>query len=687
MSGITAARSPIEPIEEEKGKRSRRDQETDLDARSSVIDTATDISAAEAVKIIGRVASLLRLFWPRFLCHFTLRLFAQAVPLVLLPWPVKIVIDHVVLRKPIAEATGYPAFMLPLLDALQGATAVEILIWLAIIAGIMVLLIGAFGTSGQERDQTEAGLEEGHDTATKQENLLHGGFSFAGGLYGYLEFQIATRLTQSINHLMRSRLFERIKALPMTTLDDQRIGDSVYRVMYDTPSVNKIFFEIVFTPVLCIVLFTVAVLTMRSAYPNSPEMIYFAGALFPIWLFISFPFSRVIRRRQQASRAAGAVTTSTIEEGMDNVLAVQSLGGNKKEKERFGGDSDESFKRYRGTVLIGVIVANLGGLVSAVVYMAAILFITTGIIDGEMSPGDYGALLYYFGWMRGTAMVLANFWIYLQEHIAGMRRVFALMDLPQEADMGTDVLPPIKEGITFRGAGFVYPDGRRALEGIDLEARVGQIVAFVGPTGSGKTSLAYLIPRFHVATEGEVLIDGHDVRDVTLESLREQVTYVFQETQLFSDPIIDNIRYGKPEASQEEVERVTTIAGIHDFIVSLPEGYQTKLGTTSAKLSVGQKQRISIARGLLRESRILILDEPTSALDPETEKYLVQALHEAAKDRLVIIIAHRLSTIAQADHIVFLEDGHVREQGSPDKLMAVEAGYYRKFVELQTASV
>lgn len=284
-------------------------------------------------------------------------------------------------------------------------------------------------------------------------------------------------------------------------------------------------------------------------------------------------------------------------------------------------------------------------------------------------------------------MVLANFWIYLQEHIAGMRRVFALMDLPQEADMGTDVLPPIKEGITFRGAGFVYPDGRRALEGIDLEARVGQIVAFVGPTGAGKTSLAYLIPRFHVATEGEVLIDGHDVRDVTLESLRDQVTYVFQETQLFSDPIIDNIRYGKPEASQEEVERVTTIAGIHDFIVSLPEGYQTKLGTTSAKLSVGQKQRISIARGLLRESRILILDEPTSALDPETEKYLVQALHEAAKDRLVIIIAHRLSTIAQADHIVFLEDGHVREQGSPDELMAVEAGYYRKFVELQTASV
>lgn len=372
---------------------------------------------------------------------------------------------------------------------------------------------------------------------------------------------------------------------------------------------------------------------------------------------------------------------------MDNVLAVQSLGGNKKEKARFGADSEESFKRYRGTVLIGVIVANLGGLISSVVYVTVIVYITTQVIDAKMSPGDYGALLYYFLWMRGLAMVLAGFWIYLQSHVAGMRRVFALMDLPQEVDMGADTLPLIAEGVSFQNVGLVYPDGRRALGNIDLEARIGQIVAFVGPTGAGKTSLAYLIPRFHVATEGTVLIDGHDVRDLTMESLREQVTYVFQETQLFSDSILDNIRYGKPDADQQEVERVARIAGVHDFIASLPEGYHTKLGTTSAKLSVGQQQRISIARGLLRDSRILILDEPTSALDPETEQYLVQALHEAAKDRLVIIIAHRLSTIAHADQIVFLEDGQVLEQGSGEELMALERGHYRNFVELQTASM
>ena len=247
-------------------------------------------------------------------------------------------------------------------------------------------------------------------------------------------------------------------------------------------------------------------------------------------------------------------------------------------------------------------------------------------------------------------------------------------------------LPPIRDGIKLSNVGLVYPDGRRALDGINLEANVGQIVALVGPTGAGKTSLAYLVPRFHQASEGMITIDGHPVDTLRLESLRDQVTYVFQETQLFSDSIRDNISYGKPNASQEEVEQVARTAGIHDFIQSLPEGYDTTLGgSTSSRLSVGQKQRIAIARGLLRESRILILDEPTSALDPETEQYLVQSLHEAAKDRLVIIIAHRLSTIAHADKIVFMEDGRIREQGSHNELIAL-GGHYKAFVDLQTTS-
>ena len=235
-------------------------------------------------------------------------------------------------------------------------------------------------------------------------------------------------------------------------------------------------------------------------------------------------------------------------------------------------------------------------------------------------------------------------------------------------------------GVEFRDVGLVYPDGRRALAGVSLTADIGQIVAIAGPTGAGKTSLASLIPR----TEGEVLIDGANVNDATLASLRGQVTYVFQETQLFGDSILENIRFGKPDADRDEVEQVARIAGAHDFISVLPQGYDTRLGTSMSKLSVGQKQRIAIARGLLRDSRILILDEPTSALDPETEEYLVQSLREAARNRLVIVIAHRLSTIAGADKIVFLEEGQLREAGSHDELMTVPDGHYRRFVELQT---
>ena len=266
-----------------------------------------------------------------------------------------------------------------------------------------------------------------------------------------------------------------------------------------------------------------------------------------------------------------------------------------------------------------------------------------------------------------------------------MRRVFALLDQEPEARLGDETLREVRDGIQFDSVGLVYPDGRSALDGVSFSASVGEIVALVGPTGAGKTSLAYLVPRFHVATEGEVRIDGKNVNDFEVESLRRQITYVFQETQLFSYSILDNIRFGNQHASQDEVEQVARVAGIHDFVMSLPNQYDTRLGNTNAKISVGQKQRIAIARGLLRRSKILILDEPTSALDPETEQYLVSSLHAAAKDKLVFVIAHRLSTIAHADKIIFLDKGSILEQGTHDELVANVSGPYHRFVDLQTS--
>ena len=335
--------------------------------------------------------------------------------------------------------------------------------------------------------------------------------------------------------------------------------------------------------------------------------------------------------------------------------------------------------------LLWIFLTQMAAVFGQVVFVWFSFFVISQVIDGRMTAGDHAAIFTYYGYMIVPAMALAWLYIRFQDNVAAMRRVFALLDQEPEARLGDRTLPDVKEGVKFDSVGLVYPDGRRALGDISFEASIGQIVALVGPTGAGKTSLAYLLPRYHVASEGEVLIDGINVNHFDVDSLRQQITYVFQETQLFSYSVRDNIRFGKPDATQEEVERVARVAGIHDFIMTLPEQYDTRLGNTHAKVSVGQKQRISIARGLLRPSKILILDEPTSALDPETERYLVSSLHEAAKDRLVFIIAHRLSTIAHANKIIYLDAGSVSELGTHDDLVTREGGAYRRFVKLQTS--
>ena len=324
------------------------------------------------------------------------------------------------------------------------------------------------------------------------------------------------------------------------------------------------------------------------------------------------------------------------------------------------------------------------GMARGLLGLVAFYLISARVIEGVLTPGDYGVLIYYYGWFSGALTAIPYVWIRIQHNIPGVRRVFFLMDLPGKAYSDGVELKRISQGVEVRGVGLVYSDGRRALADIDVSAKVGEITAIVGPTGAGKTSLAHLLPAFLVPTEGSLRIDGVDVADISVKSLRRQVAYVFQETQLFSDSIVDNIRYAKPDATRAEVEHVAKIAGTHDFIAALPEGYHTRLGTVTSKLSVGQKQRIAIARGLLQDASILILDEPTSALDPETESYLVDALEEAAKDKLVIVIAHRLSTVARADKVVFLDDGRIVEQGPPAELLAGPDGRYRAFVEMQS---
>jgi ABC-type multidrug transport system fused ATPase/permease subunit len=248
---------------------------------------------------------------------------------------------------------------------------------------------------------------------------------------------------------------------------------------------------------------------------------------------------------------------------------------------------------------------------------------------------------------------------------------------------GEEVLTQRASGIQLENVSFSYSDGSRALSSVNLEAHIGEMIALVGATGAGKTTLAYTLPGFVIPSSGRVLIDNTDLADLSVSSIRESVAFVFQEPVVFDDTAANNIRMGNPDATQDEIVTAARTAGATSFIEDLPNGFDTRLGQAGATLSVGQKQRLAIARGLVSRSPILILDEPTAALDPETENALVKALQTERGQRLLIVIAHRLSTIRSADRIVFIDRGKILETGSHDELMARRGGAYRRFVDLQ----
>jgi ABC-type multidrug transport system fused ATPase/permease subunit len=372
---------------------------------------------------------------------------------------------------------------------------------------------------------------------------------------------------------------------------------------------------------------------------------------------------------------------------MENIVAVQSLGGEGRERRRFDRDSWESFGQFRA-LLRTAIFAFLAALVPGIVLGASVFFhVADLVIRDEISRGDFTLLFTYFVQILWASVELGALWIRIQESAVGLHRVFFLMDLPAEVDPPhAQPLRVPRHGVRMENVHYRYPDGTVALRNVNFEARVGQMTALVGPAGAGKTTIAYLVPRFLAPQRGSVRVDGVDLSGVTRESLRSQVAFVFQETALFDESIFENIRMGKPHASDAEVQLAARTARADEFIQRLPQGYETRLGRAGGKLSVGQKQRLAIARALVRDAPILILDEPTSALDPETERRLVAALREARRDRVVLVIAHRLSTIRAADQILFVDGGQIKERGTHDELMARTGGAYRRFVARQSRS-
>ena len=642
------------------------------------VDIETEISSGEAAIVLGRTFKEIGAVRALFAAKFVLSL-GMLISSLMVPWIGKIVIDNVLLQKPFGTTEVlYPPFMDPIINLLDGLEPLGIMMTLMAIYLVLQFLVG-IRTGG-----IDAELFEGSEAATQSENLITDGGSSGGGLWGLAEFWVTARLAQGLSNSLRTKLFRRLTRLPMTIVDDQRFGDSVYRVMYDVPWVWDACNYMTLVPFYAVVGALINLYLLEYSFGTvAPELIWLAWSVLPLAFLVTFPLSGLMRRVHQNKRAAGAAATNSMEEAVNNIDAVQSLGGMEREKARFAKSSAESFLRERYGIVVEIIyevVVTIVG-VSGAIFVTYI--ITNRIIEGTMTPGDFFLLFGIFYQMVQSGIYIGGFWIHLQEPVAAMRRVYFFLDYDVEADRRGLPLPPVRRGVEFENVSFDYPDGRNALNKVDLQLPVGELVALVGPTGAGKTSLAYLIPAFLTPSTGRVLIDGQDVARASLDSLRAQIAYVFQEHLLLSESIRENLLLANPDATEADMYAALETAGCMEFIDALPARIDTPLGRSGNTLSVGQQQRLCIARGLIREARILILDEPTAALDPQTENALLEAILRAKRDRLVIVIAHRLSTIRRADRIIFLEDGEVADDDSHDALMADPASRYRRFVELQ----
>ena len=643
------------------------------------VDTQPDIRTTEALRLIGRCTKLLAEAKWLFSLKFLLQL-GLVFPALLLPWMAKILIDNVILQRPFGETSvAYPPFMNPILNLIDGLDPMGIMLVLTIIYAIMLFTIGS------RMGGTGAGLLQGQDAATQAENTVSAGYSAGGGMWGIAEFMVHVRLTQSIANRVRTRLFHRLTHLPMTVLDDQRIGDSVFRVLYDVPEVPDLAYRVTLTPFFMGLGALISLYILQYSYGAvAPELIWIAWFAVPAAFVTTFPFSGALRRTNQNKRAAGSAATNAMEESITQVGAVQSLGASTQVSNRFASFSDQTFLRERYAIAVIIFVASIAGGVFAAAAIYVTILVSDQIIENTMTPGDFAVLLGIYYQISGAAGYYGAIWIKLQETLAAVRRVFFFLDYRSEENRSEGKqLDNIQESVVLEDVSFDYPDSKRALDRINVELPINKLVAIVGPTGAGKTTLAYLIPSLLTPTSGRILIDGIDIRELNVDSLRRHVTYVFQEHVLLSDTVRENLLLANPDATESKLHEALETAGCNEFLEKLPDGIDTVLGRSGDTLSVGQQQRLSIARGLVRDAKILILDEPTAALDPQTEQRLVGALENAAKDRLVIVIAHRLSTIRHADQIIFLEDGRIVESGTEAELMARPDGPYRTFVELQ----
>ena len=478
----------------------------------------------------------------------------------------------------------------------------------------------------------------------------------------------------NIEYQMRKDLFTHLQTLDFRFFDDTKVGYLMSRIVNDLREITELAHhgpEDIFIATLMLVGSFFYLLTI-----NVP-LTLISFLFIPIILWYAYSKRTAMREAFAEERKRIADVNADLENSLSGIRVAQSFVNEAYEQRRFD-HANTAFKksRYKAFRAMAVYSSGLGfltDLLNVAVLTCGALFMFRGHID----LADLTAYLMFIGFFLQPIRRLISFTQQYQQGMTGFNRFVELMEVsPSVTDRpGAKDLPPVKGNVELRNVSFHYNEQAEVLHNVNLTIPAGSTTAFVGPSGGGKTTLCHLIPRFYDVVQGEILIDGHSVRDVTLSSLRQQIGFVQQDVFLFTGTIRENILYGDPTASEEAMIEAAKKAQIHDFILTLPDGYDTYVGERGVKLSGGQKQRISIARVFLKNPPILILDEATSALDTATEQEIQEALMELSKDRTTLIIAHRLSTIRHADEIVVLTEGQIREKGTHEQLVAKRGIY------------
>lgn len=494
-------------------------------------------------------------------------------------------------------------------------------------------------------------------------------------------FFVIARTALLMIHTLRSRLVSHLRTLSLRYFANTSVGELIFRAINDARSIQEV---MIFGFGTWITLaFRIALMGLFMALLD-PVLTVVALLVVPALAVAIRLLARRIQFASQASRQHMGELTAHIEQTMGAIRAVQVFGDDAYERERLEAISMRFVRaqlKFRWSEqALNIATVSITGVATAVVLWAA----SRRVIDGTVTVGSLWVFVTYmqaiYQLMNQIMFVFGPF----QDAVVGVGRAFQVLDtVPDIAESpGAVELAPFAHEVRLEAVELVHEEGRRALDGADLLVGRGEKVALVGETGSGKTSVLNLIPRLYDVTGGRVTIDGIDVRDVTLVSLRKQVSVVSQEPLLFAASIRDNIRYGRLTATDDEVERAAQAARAHDFIADLPDGYDTSVGERGVKLSLGQQQRLSIARAFLKDAPLLLLDEPTSALDANTEADFLLSLEALMAGRTVVIVAHRLSTVRGADRIYVLDRGRVVEAGTHPELHA-RGGIYRSLHDRQ----